>query len=123
MNKAELKKYRTILTVKQIELAPQLRRRDGIAIEKTPDPLDEVGLAAERELMTRNLERNSKLLRDVRAALERIEEGSYGTCLTCEEEISTKRLNAVPWTSLCIDCQELDDRRGFDDSEWLQRAA
>ena len=78
------------------------------------------------ELMTRNLERESKRLRDVQIALERIEEGSYGTCLNCEEEISTKRLNAVPWTSLCIDCQELDDRRrgqGADNLEWLLKAA
>ena len=126
INKTELKKYRTILTAKETELAPQLRKRDGIAIEKTPDVFDEVGLAAERELMTRNLERESKLFRDVRAAMERIEEGSYGTCLNCEEEISAKRLDAVPWTSLCIDCQELDDRRrrqGADHSEWLPRAA
>jgi len=58
--------------------------------------------------------------------MERIEEGSYGTCLNCEEEINTKRLDAVPWTSLCIDCQKLDDRRrcqGADQSEWLPRAA
>lgn len=123
MNRTELKKYLSMLTAKQIELAPQLRKRDGIAIEKTPDPLDELGLAAERELMIRNLERESKLLRDVRAALGRIEEGSYGGCLNCGEEISSKRLNAVPWTSRCIDCQELDDRRGADDSEWLSKAA
>ena len=126
MNKIELKKYRAILTNKQIELAPQLRKRDGIAIEKTPDALDEIGFAAERELMTRSLERESKLLRDVRAALGRIEVGSYGACLNCEEEISPKRLNAVPWASLCIDCQKVDDReRGqvADQSEWLAKAA
>src|SRR5262249_2662410 len=108
------------------ELAQQLRKRDGIAIEKTPDALDEVRLAAERELMTRNLERESKLLRDIRAALERIEEGGYATCLNCEERISSKGLKAVPWASLCIDCQELDDRRrahGADESEWLPKAA
>jgi DnaK suppressor protein len=126
MNKNELNKYWSMLAAKQAELTPQLRRRDGIAIEKTPDPLDEVGLAAARELITRNLERESKLLRDVRGALERIGQGSYGTCLHCEEEISTKRLNAVPWASLCIDCQELEDRsrgQGADRSEWLPKAA
>ena len=123
MNKSELKKYRANLTAKQTELAPQLRKRDGIAIEKTPDALDEVRLACERELMTRNLERDSKLLRDVRAALGRIEEGSYGTCLNCEEEISSKRLNAIPWASLCIDCQELEDLQRHGQPEWLPKAA
>jgi DnaK suppressor protein len=123
MNKNELKKFRTMLAAKQQELAPQLHRREGMAIEKTPDALDEVGLAAERELTTRTLERESKNLREVRAALRRIEDGTYGTCLDCEEEISPKRLNAVPWAPLCINCQEREDRRGADDSEWLPKAA
>jgi RNA polymerase-binding transcription factor DksA len=81
MDKTELKQYGAILTAKRIELASQLRKRDGIAIEKTPDALDEVRLAAERELMTRKLEQESKRLRDVQAALERIEQGIYGVCL------------------------------------------
>jgi DnaK suppressor protein len=126
MHKNELKKYRAILMAKQSELAPHLRTRDGIAIEKTADALDEVGLAAARELTTRNLERESKTLRDVRAALRRIEEDGYGTCLDCEEEISPKRLNAVPWASRCIACQEQDDRRREEDagqSEWMPKAA
>jgi DnaK suppressor protein len=124
MNNNELKKFRTMLVAKQQELAPQLYKREGMAIEKTPDPLDEVGLAVERELASRNLERGSKMLRDVRGALKRIEDGSYGACLNCEEEISPKRLNAVPWASLCIGCQERDDRsRGADDSGWLPKAA
>jgi RNA polymerase-binding transcription factor len=122
MNKTELKKYRTILTAKQIELAPQLRRREGMAIEKTPDALDEVQLASERELTTRNLERESKVLREVASALGRIQQGDYGTCLNCEEEIGLKRLKAVPWASLCIACQEQDDRNAgqhLDQPEWL----
>jgi DnaK suppressor protein len=109
MSKSEINKFRMILAAKQTELAPRLRKRDGIAIEKTPDALDEVQLAAERELITRNLERDSKVLRDVGAALDRIAEGSFGMCLNCEEEISLKRLHAMPWTPLCIECQEQDD--------------
>src|SRR5262245_11595463 len=112
MTKSEINKFKMMLTARQTELLPKLRKRDGIAIEKTPDALDEVQLAAGRELMTRNLERESKQLRDVRAALARIEEGSYGTCLDCEEEIGPRRLNAVPWTPLCISCQEKAERRG-----------
>jgi len=110
MTKVELNKFKTMLAAKQAELAPQLRKRDGIAIEKSPDALDEIQLATERELMTRNLERESKLLREVRAALVRLQVGSYGTCLSCEEEIGMRRLQAVPWTPLCIGCQEQDDQ-------------
>jgi len=105
MNQTELNKYRAILEAKQAELSVGLRNREDIAIEKTPDALDEVQLAGERELAIRNLDRESSLLRNVRGALGRIADGSYGICLHCEEEIKTKRLDAVPWTKFCIRCQ------------------
>lgn len=114
MTKTELNKYKALLEAKQAELAGGLRNRDGIAIEKTADALDEVQLAGERELAIRNLDRESNLLRNVRLALSRISDGSYGTCLHCEEEISPKRLNAVPWAAYCIKCQEAADRHEFE---------
>jgi DnaK suppressor protein len=87
-----------------------VRNRDAIAIEKSADALDEVQHASERELAIRNLDRESNLLRNVRLALRRINDGSFGTCLHCEEEISPKRIAAVPWAANCIQCQELADR-------------
>jgi DnaK suppressor protein len=114
MTKNELNKYKTLLETKQAELAGGLRNREGIAIEKTADALDEVQLAGERELAIRNLDRESNMLRNVRGALGRIADGSYGVCLHCEEDISPKRLNAVPWTAYCIKCQEAADRHEFE---------
>ena len=118
MTKTELNKYKSVLEAKQAELARMLRNRDGIAIEKCPDALDEVQYATERELAIRSLDRDSNLLRNVRAALDRIEEGSFGVCLHCEEDISPKRLAAVPFTAFCIVCQEMADRSQYqgDDS-------
>jgi DnaK suppressor protein len=113
MTKSELNKYRNALEAKQAELARMLRNRDGIAIEKCPDALDEVQYATERELAIRSLDRDSNLLRNVRAALDRIEEGSFGVCLHCEEDISPKRLAAVPSTAYCIVCQEIADRSHY----------
>ena len=110
MNRTELNKYKAQLEAKQEELAAGLRNREDIAIEKTPDAIDEVQLAGERELAIRNLDRESALLRNVRSALARIADGSYGVCLHCEEEIKPKRLEAVPWTKYCIRCQEAADR-------------
>ena len=110
MTKSDLNKYKSVLEAKRAELAHMLRNRDGIAIEKCPDSLDEVQYATERELAIRSLDRDSVLLRNVRAALDRIEEGSFGVCLHCEEDISPKRLAAVPFTAYCIVCQELADR-------------
>ena len=114
MNQTELKKYKAILDAKQAELSAGLRNRDDIAIEKTPDAIDEVQLAGERELAIRNLDRESNLLRNVRSALGRIADGSYGVCLHCEEDIKPKRLDAVPWTKYCITCQEAADRHEFE---------
>jgi DnaK suppressor protein len=114
MNQTELNKYRAILEAKQAELSLGLRNREDIAIEKTPDALDEVQLAGERELAIRNLDRESNLLRNVRNALTRVADGSYGVCLHCEEDIKIKRLDAVPWTKFCIRCQEAADRHEFE---------
>src|SRR3982750_169359 len=110
MTKTEMNKFKKILENKQDELEQIVRNRDAITIEKSADALDEVQHAAERELAIRNLDRESNLLRNVRAALRRIDDGTFGTCVHCEEEISPKRIAAVPWTPFCIDCQEQADR-------------
>jgi DnaK suppressor protein len=117
MTKSEVNKYKEILETRQAELVEVLRNRDGITIEKSPDALDEVQNAAERELAIRNLDRESNLLRNVRAALRRIEIGEFGVCAHCDEEISAKRIAAVPWTPYCIQCQEAADKAQEDGSE------
>ena len=128
MTQTEINKYKAMLEAKQAELSAGLRNRDDIAIEKTPDAIDEVQLAGERELAIRNLDRESNLLRNVRGALARIADGSYGVCMHCEEDIKIKRLDAVPWTKYCIRCQEAADRHEFetetsDNVELLANAA
>ena len=127
MTKNELNKYRNVLEDKQADLVQMMRNRDGIVIEKSADALDEVQNATERELAIRSLDRDSNLLRKVRGALRRIEEGSFGVCLHCEDDISPKRLAAVPWTTFCIQCQEIADHTQCDNpenlEEWLVKAA
>lgn len=110
MTKTDLEKFRNTLETKRAELSGSLRNRDEIVIEKAPDALDEVQLAGERELAIRNLDRDSNMLRQIRRALARIEDGSYGVCLHCDEDISPKRIAAVPWAAYCIKCQEQVDR-------------
>jgi DnaK suppressor protein len=120
MTKTELNKFKQVLETKQAELSDGLMRRDEIAIEKSPDAIDEVTRAAERELAIRNLDRESILMKNVRAALRRIDDGSFGVCAHCEEEISPKRLAAVPWAPFCIKCQEAADRNENDASATLE---
>jgi len=120
MTKTELNKFKKILETKRDELEHIVRNRDAITIEKSADALDEVQHAAERELAIRNLDRESHLLRNVRLALRRLEDGSFGTCLHCEEEISPKRIAAVPWAAFCIQCQEQADRNHDEGNDMLE---
>jgi DnaK suppressor protein len=69
-----------------------------------------------KEMMFAHSENETELLQMVNGALQRMEDGTYGKCLSCGRDIGIKRLEAVPWTHLCIDCQtkaeEMDrDRR------------
>ncbi len=120
MTNIEINKYKKILENKQDELERIVCNRDAITIEKSADALDEVQHAAERELAIRNLDRESNLLRNVRLALGRIEDGSFGVCLHCEEEISPKRVAAVPWAPFCIQCQEQADKNQEDGNEMFE---
>ena len=108
--------FQEILERKEAELVQVLRKRDGIAIEKSADQMDEIQYASERDLAIRNVDRESNLLRQVKAALRRIHDGSFGTCIECEWAISPKRLAAVPWAPRCIQCQDAADRDGQSDS-------
>ncbi|MGE5645310.1 MAG: TraR/DksA family transcriptional regulator [Acidobacteriota bacterium] len=110
MTQRDMAAYKKMLAAKRAELSAGLLSREEIAVERSADQADEIQRALERELVIRNLDSRAHLLRNVEAALERIEDGSYGVCLECEEEINPKRLAAVPWTALCIDCQERADR-------------
>ena len=116
---------REILERKLAELTRMLRNREGIAIEKSADQMDEIQYATERDLAIRNVDRDSTLLRQVKAALARMDDGSFGECLDCELPISPKRLAAVPWAQRCIQCQEKADREGAagNGSESLDDAA
>src|ERR1700761_6999261 len=97
----DFNKFRTILEARIAELERGMRRRDDIAVEQTPDAVEEVQRASERALAISNIDRESKQLKNARAALRRIHDGSFGFCEECEDEISPKRLSAIPWASLC----------------------
>lgn len=56
-------------------------------------------------------ENSGELLAQIDAALQRIEEGTYGTCMNCGREIAPERLEATPWASLCIDCKREAETR------------
>jgi RNA polymerase-binding transcription factor len=110
MTKTEIKAFQRALEYQQTEMGNGTRNREALAIETSPDEFDRIQHASERDHAMGILELSSKRLAEVRAALLRINAGTYGMCLGCEEGILPKRLTAVPWTSFCIVCQEAADR-------------
>ncbi len=110
MTKNEVNRFRAILNARIAELENFNRQRDGITIERSPDQLDEIQRASERALAVCNLDREYNQLRNARAALLRIEQGNFGMCEQCDEDIHPKRLAAIPWAPFCIRCQEILDR-------------
>jgi len=97
------------------EKANDLRRRmsaDKAAafVSRLEDPSDSGDLSQQSHeewlfLNRNNLEKS--LLREVEEALMRVKEGTYGICQECEEPISAKRLQALPWAKFCVSCQEM----------------
>lgn len=101
--------YRKALIAKRGELTGLQPGRDEIKIERMPDLIDDIQSSTERELAIVTMNQHWRTIRAIDQALDRIEEGSFGQCAECDEEINAKRLAALPWASLCRRCQERKD--------------
>jgi DnaK suppressor protein len=106
---ANFEMARQILESQLRESASSRGLSDSIHIQQFADPLDMAQEAVERDVAVQILDRETALVRRLRSAIERIQDGTHGICLECEEEIAPKRLKAIPWAELCIDCQERAD--------------
>lgn len=109
MNQKKLESFRRLLDEKLDELLKEAERTvAGMTDSKEnfPDPTDRAAMESDRNFLLRIRDRERKLISKIREALERIEDGSYGICESCGEDISEKRLKARPVTTLCIDCKK-----------------
>jgi len=95
-----------VLESKLKEITNPAEWRESIAVGASADPTDVTIQIVEREMASRGLSRNASLVRDLRAAVNRLCDGTYGVCLDCEEPIAPRRLAAVPWAARCLACQE-----------------
>ena len=77
--------------------------------ENFPDPTDRASHEENRNFMLRIRDRENKLIKKIKKALDRIENGTFGTCESCGEPISPKRLMARPVTTLCIECKTKEE--------------
>jgi DnaK suppressor protein len=116
LSKKKLESFRNLLDERLNELVEQAYETvDDMSDykENLPDPSDRATLESDRNFTLRIRDRERKLIGKIKDAIERIENGTYGICEECGEDISEKRLRARPVTTLCIDCkkrQESDER-------------
>jgi DnaK suppressor protein len=114
MEQKKLEEFRKIL---QEQLDELLREAGKTVSEMTdeksnfPDPTDRASLESDRNFELRIRDRERKLIMKIREALERIEDGEFGICESCEEAIGEARLKARPVTTLCIDCKTEQERQ------------
>jgi DnaK suppressor protein len=73
--------------------------------ENFPDPTDRATVESDRNFMLNIRDRERKLIIKIREALKRIDEGHFGQCEQCSDDIGIERLNARPVTTLCIECK------------------
>jgi DnaK suppressor protein len=114
MNKVQLKKFKSLLTEKRDEIVKKAKQtlEEDMTLDANDLP-DEMDLASSEYLQsfTFRLRGREKVFLDkIEKALRKIEDGSFGICEECGEEISIKRLEARPETTLCIRCKEDQER-------------
>lgn len=117
MDAEKLAYFRTVLNEEMKQLLQDAGKTVSEMTSDTtnfPDPNDRATQESDRNFELRIRDRERKLINKINEALARIDDGTFGVCEVCEEEIGEARLKARPVTTLCIDCkmeQELQEKR------------
>lgn len=113
MDKQIMKRFEQELHAMAAEVGRHLREKDrvDILVERSAETCEQETLAGQRDMAFQSLGRNSALLREVRAALDRIRDDEYGLCQKCDVAISEARLRAVPYARHCLSCQDRIDHQ------------
>ena len=110
MDKKKLDTFKKRLEERQQSLRKMVSRteEDGRIADQdsAQDIADRAASSYTKEFLFSQSNNDRQLLQMVESALQRIREGSFGECINCGNEINAKRLEAVPWTRYCIECQE-----------------
>jgi DnaK suppressor protein len=110
LNKKDLKRFKTMLeeSKRQLLLSAKktLSEESSFDTNELPDEIDQASSEYQQSMVFRLRDREKFLLGKIEKALQRIDTGTFGICEKCEEEISLKRLEARPVTTLCIRCKE-----------------
>ncbi len=109
MTKRKENQIRQQLAAKLSELAGNGGRRDGLIAERAGDPMDIVQNRTDLDLAVQFVNTDFQTKRAVELAVKALDEGDYGICRECSGDINPNRLEALPWTTVCIHCQEEQD--------------
>lgn len=114
MDEVQQEKFRALLnqTLDRLlnqadEVKSELAARDG----RESEYVERASAHADQVMKLRIRTRESRLIKKIRQALDRLETGTFGICEDCGEDISLKRLEARPVTTKCIDCKEAEELR------------
>lgn len=115
MEQEKIEYFRKLLTERLEELLRNAETTVGgmssDGEEGFPDPTDRALLETDRNRLLRIRDRERKLILKIKEALKRIDEGTFGICEGCGEEISIKRLEARPVTTYCIECKKREEEK------------
>lgn len=109
MKKSDLKKFRQLLEEKRSAILNGTGKQthwENMENTRRGDFVDQASDDNEIHINIKLRQTDAKLLRAIENAITRVDNGNYGICLMCEKDISLARLQAVPWTSVCIACKE-----------------
>ena len=112
MKKKDIEFFKQLLEERLNDLLDQADDTvSGMTVPKEnfPDPTDRASHEAERNFMLRIRDREHKLIKKIKEALNRIENGTFGSCEQCGEDITIKRLKVRPVTTQCIDCKTKEE--------------
>jgi DnaK suppressor protein len=115
LNKKDLKRFKAMLEESKRQLLASAKRtlseESSFDTNELPDEIDQASSEYQQSMIFRLRDREKFLLAKIEKALQRIEADTFGICEKCEEEISIKRLEARPVTTLCIRCKEEQEQK------------
>ncbi len=123
INHRDIANRKAAILTKLSEITISEAQREDLEIQTLPDVMDAIQWQTARDIAVVQLDHQAKLARELRDALGRIEDGSYGVCEDCENPIAPRRLDVMPFARLCVRCQERHEAHRHDEDFAFEEAA